>query len=295
MEAAHYQSVIETCFPGFQVQSISFLAEGWGSTAWEVNGTHVFRFPKCPDIYAGLLKEIDLLPGLASALPLPVPQFDHVWRGGPIHQGPFVGYRKIPGVPMTARHPAHGGSANPARQLGSFLTALHRFPAALAGSASLDVTGAAGWRRYYEELYETVRRRVVPLLEAKSWEPMCRAWEAFLRDETNFEFAPALIHRDLSGEHILYDEQRGKITGLIDWEDAAIGDPVFDFTGLLDYGDPFVAKVFEAYEGPAERPALGRARFYKAIVPCYEVLFGLDTGLAEHVTAGLAGMRAVWS
>ena len=294
MDAAHCKSVIEACFPLFQVQAIAFLAEGWDSRVWEVNGSHVFRFPKRSDIQAGLRKEIRLLPVLAPALPLAVPRFDYVWQRGPQYEGLFVGYRKIPGVPMAAQHLSYSGVERPAGQLGRFLTALHRFPTALAVAAGLDPDGLKAWRQYYEGLYQSVQQRVSPLLEAGCRQPMSEAWDAFLQDKSNFRFTPALIHRDLSSEHILFEAEPGEISGVIDWEDAAIGDPAFDFAGLLDYGDAFVAQVLEAYQGPAERKALKRVRFYKAIAPCYEVLFGLDAGLAEHVTAGLAGLQAIW-
>ena len=47
--------------------------------------------------------------------------------------------------------------------------------------------------------------------------------------------APVLIHGDLGAEHIFVDA--GRITGVIDWGDAAIGDPGLDHGRLLrDFG-----------------------------------------------------------
>jgi hypothetical protein len=123
-------------------------------------------------------------------------------------------------------------------------------------------------------------------------------WREFVGDPANFQFQPALIHRDLSGEHILveqrarcssdlFDPTQGRITGILDWEDAAIGDPAFDFTGLLDFGSEFVQGVLAAYDGPYDGCMLERARFYDAIGPCHEVLFGLECGLPQHIAAGL--------
>ena len=312
--AEHFRSVIQRCFPDFPVQSISYLAEGWSSTVWEVNGSHVFRFPKRPAIDSGLRKEIRLLPELAPALPLPIPQFDFVWQGGPEYEGVFVGYPKLPGVPLLPREwaalssPA-GGSPQMAevpRQLGEFLTRLHRFPIARATALGAPNGDGGNWRGEYRALLGTVRRLVSPLVGEPARGHLSRTWLEFVDDQANFQFEPALIHRDLSGEHILAeprarssndvsDPEGGRITGIIDWEDAAVGDPAFDLTGLLDYGPEFVHEVLAAYGGPRDGGMLDRARFYRDIAPCHEVLYGLECDLPQHIAAGLKNLQDTWS
>jgi hypothetical protein len=320
--AEHWYQVIRRCFPDFQMRSISYLSEGWSSTVWEVNGSHVFRFPKRPAIDSGLRKEIRLLPRLGPALPLPIPQFDFVWQGGPQYEGVFVGYPKLPGVELLPAHippnpaipaenagrssgnagrstgawdgvPAEEWTAQtawPPRQLGQFLTSLHRFPLSRAMPLGISGGDGASWREEYQALYETVQRRVLPLLHEPARDNLSIVWYEFADDPANFHFQPALIHCDLCAEHILFDPGQGRITGILDWEDAAIGDPAFDFTGLLDYGSEFVQGVWAAYRGPSDDGMLSRARFYRAIVPCHEVLFGLECGLPQHITAGLKGL-----
>ncbi len=330
MDAERCRSLIQTCFPSLSVRSIEFLAEGWSSSVWQINDEHVFRFPRRPEICPGLLKEIQLLPVLAPALPLSIPCFEYAWTGGPEYEGVFVGYRWIPGVPMTAEHWAFAGRATnhaasntitlptavappatrtevvtagrgscdrllPARQLGEFLTALHGFPLEQAAAAGIPEGSPAQWREEYRRFYQTVRQRVFPLLEAEKQRRIAAAWEGFVRDNANFCFQPALIHGDLSGEHILFDVGQGGITGVIDWEDAAIGDPAFDFTGLLgDYGPEVAQRVLAAYHGPADPGMLSRACFYAAIGPFHEVLFGLDAGLTQHVATGLEALGETW-
>lgn len=303
-DAEHWRRVILGCFPDLQVQSISYLAEGWGSSVWEVNGSHIFRFPKRPAINAGLRKEIRLLPGLAPALSLPIPQFDFVWQGGPEYEGVFVGYPKLPGVPLLPKgwallsRPKHGETAQIGRlprQLGEFLTSLHRFPIPRAIALGIPDANGASWREEYRALFGTVQRRVLPLLDGPVQDNLSRAWREFVDDPADFQFQPALIHRDLSGEHILFDPVRQLVTGIIDWEDAAIGDPAFDFTGLLDYGPEFMQEVLAGYRGQQDGGMLNRARFYYAIAPCYEMLYGLECDLAQYVAAGLKGLRDIWS
>jgi aminoglycoside 2''-phosphotransferase len=292
MDADYRRRVIQSCFPTFSVRTVVFLAEGYSSTVWEVNGEYVFRFPKRPEIAPGLLKEIRILPVLAGALPLRVPRFEYVWQGGAQYEGLFVGYAKIPGVPLAREHLASPCVERVSRQLGQFLTALHLFPRQRAGALGIPDSGAQGWRQHYDAFYQKVRHRIFPLLDVNEQRDLAATWEGFLENEANFRFKPVWVHADLTGEHILFDAQQGCITGILDWEDATVGDPALDFTGLLgDYGRDFTLHVLAAYHGPADAEILTRARFYDAIGPCYELLFGLDFGLATHITSALASLR----
>jgi aminoglycoside phosphotransferase (APT) family kinase protein len=47
------------------------------------------------------------------------------------------------------------------------------------------------------------------------------------------EYSPTLVHNDIKGEHILVDPQSGRITGILDWADAGIGNPAVDIAGLV--------------------------------------------------------------
>ncbi len=306
MDVQHTRRVIETCFPQFCISHVAFLAEGWGSVAWEINGTHVFRFAKRPAVLPGLLKEMRLLPLLGPSLPLEIPHFEYTWTGGCGYEGIFVGYRKIPGRSLTAELWAGAteqvlledgsGSSPLARQIGEFLSALHCFPLGRAVTAGIPDCRGLLWRTRYRDLYRTVREQVFPLLSPSEQSEIATGWQGFLEDDTNFRFAPALIHGDLAAEHILFDPRRGCITGVIDWEDALIGDPALDFTGLLaELGSGAVAQVLAAYDGPADSALVTRAGFYVTLAPFYEVLFGLETGLSEHVSGGLRSVRQAWS
>ncbi|UOY93334.1 aminoglycoside phosphotransferase family protein [Ectobacillus sp. JY-23] len=58
--------------------------------------------------------------------------------------------------------------------------------------------------------------------------------------------ASCLIHGDLSYTHILYQDT---ISGIIDFGDACIGDPAYEFYRLYeDYGEEFVRLVYLYYK-----------------------------------------------
>ncbi len=93
------RDVVEAQFPHLAGAIVTHLGEGCDSTAFEVNGTWVFRFPKRPDVETQLLTEMRVLPVLAERLPIPIPRF--CFHGQPTSAFPrhFGGYAKLPGVP----------------------------------------------------------------------------------------------------------------------------------------------------------------------------------------------------
>src|SRR4051812_35154669 len=121
---------IEAVFPEVRVERAEFLGEGWDSSAWEINGALVFRFPKRAEVAEWLLKEAALLPALAAALPVAVPRFAYVsQKGAPADPAlPFVGYPTLRGVFLDQMSDLLTPGSPLIPQLGKFLAALHAFP-----------------------------------------------------------------------------------------------------------------------------------------------------------------------
>ena len=76
--------------------------------------------------------------------------------------------------------------------------------------------------------------RVDPLPEVFEYLPTAAEWgglKARLRalTDTGFKGAPCLLHGDYWAQNLLWEQ--GRITGILDWEDAAIGDPLSDVAG----------------------------------------------------------------
>jgi aminoglycoside 2''-phosphotransferase len=282
-----YRELIETCFPDIVIETCQPHLNGWDSLVLEINNTLIFRFPRPnrPDVEAQLAREIALLPELVGVLPLPIPRFDYLgeWAGRR-----FVGYRKLSGVEMRSDTLVPAQAKQVAQQLAAFLSCLHRFPVQRAVQLGLEDVSPSDWRQRYERLYEQMREQVFPLLEPSVRAKAAALWEGFLTSETAVAFRPTLIHRDLNDDHILYDPARGAITGIIDWGDVSIGDPAMDFAyPLKTYGPEFVSALFAGYQGEWDATFQERMRFYIAIMPLQEVLYGLLEGDESHVRNGL--------
>ena len=69
---------IELEIRGLAVQSTHFLGEGWNSRAYLVNNELVFRFPKRPEHWEELEREVRFLAFAADLLTLAVPRYTHM-------------------------------------------------------------------------------------------------------------------------------------------------------------------------------------------------------------------------
>ena len=59
------------------------------------------------------------------------------------------------------------------------------------------------------------------------------------------------VHNDICPDHLIVDATTGRLTGLIDFTDALVGEVVLDFVGLIGIaGYPFIHQAAAAYELP---------------------------------------------
>jgi aminoglycoside phosphotransferase (APT) family kinase protein len=220
--------------------------------------------------------EIALLPELEARLPVAVPRFDLIARNGVV----CVGYRKIGGEPAKAHLDEQTG-----RDVGDFLSALHRFPVERARALGIPYFDPVAWRERFQDLCADFRRRVFPLLRPSEHK---RAEAVFAR-VAELDFAPVLVHADLGPDHVLCRD--GRVVGIIDWSDVRVGDAALDLAWCLNGTPSEVANaVADTYGVNAELRE--RSLFYHRLGPWYEVVYGLESGQKPFVTSGIEGVRA---
>jgi aminoglycoside 2''-phosphotransferase len=218
----------------------------------------VFRFPRTAEAASHAAGERRLLEALRDVLPLPTPRYDRVSI-----TGDFAGYPMIPGKALS--EPLFASLPREVQErileaLGGFLARLHRLPASLVTrpeSVTAPASGGAAYARQY------FRRRA----EFFSVLPL----DLLVRVDRFFEVLPevvdevpsALIHGDLSEDHILLAPDGERLGGVIDFTDAGVGDPAFDFTFPWAYGDwapAHVARPYGSHEATAK--LLARSRWW---------------------------------
>jgi len=249
---------------------------GWGSFTFLMTGDHIVRFARTLAVAAAHRREAAILPLLAPAVSFAVPEPDLFQDFG---DRTCIGYPAIPGRPMTI--------ADDWRGLAGVLRELHGFSVDAARGAFLGAGGEiVGWRDYYVRLWGDVADRVLPVLGEDLRVALAAGYRDFLGGD--WDFAPVLVHRDLAPEHVLVDELGG-VVGLIDFEDAAVGDPAIDFAGLLGFlGWDRVFVLLQDYGLPVN---WDRVICYWWLVPVHELLHGLDTRDDAIVADALAELR----
>ena len=281
LNAALVAGIVEAQFPQLVPARVTFLGEGYDSTAFDVNGAWVFRFPKRGDVERQLLIEMRILPDLAGRAPLPIPSF--VFHGQPSAGFPryFGGYRKLAGAPGIQVDPARVPFSVLAPMLGRFLSWLHAFPVSEAARRGVE-------RQPIEPLVEEIRAEALSdfeLLNTVAPDAPLDTWLAYLKSgvtEAQSPFTATLVHNDLAAEHILLDEAAQTVTGIIDWSDIAVSDPALDFAGMFHWGgQAFGEAVLSAYDGSIDDRLVSRARFMASCRGVGDVKFGLETDRRE--------------
>ncbi|MEV4969825.1 phosphotransferase family protein [Streptomyces scopuliridis] len=274
--------------PGYWIDSVVPLGEGEDNVAYEVNGELIVRFSKDPDPASRAVRvnnEARLLAAVAGFSPLPVPEPSFT-----VAEQGCLAYFKLPGLPLidlpVSQRSAHAGSI--ATTLGELLTALHRVPVGrMAELVDTDDQPKALWLRDAAETYAAIAETV----------PMAHrpAVEAFLdAPPPTGRYALAFSHNDLGIEHVLIDPAAWTVTGVIDWSDAAIVDPAYDF-GLLyrDLGPAALSLALHSYRTDVHdlQAISARAVFYARCGVLEDMAYGIQTGHEKYLDKSLAALE----
>lgn len=258
MSLAEYVGRIRAAFPGLAAGQARLVTAGWDHDIVVLGERLVFRFPKRPGYDARFRAEVKLLRHLGPRLPVSAPLYIYM-----ADDESFGGYELLPGVEMTAEVFARFDVAqreHVARQLGEFLSVVHAVPVETARSLGIDEEAGGRWMspRDAEETLPALKERVFPKLsrEETDWIEHQFARYAAL----SFDLDLALLHSDLQEEHILADPDRGAVTGVIDFGDAELSDPAFDFAGLWAYGEEFPERVLRYYACRTDADFLRRSK-----------------------------------
>ena len=139
------RELIEAQFPQLSPARVAALGEGWDNSVFSVDGEWVFRFPRRQIAVPLIERELRVLPALAGALPLPVPNPELIGTGGKRFPWTFAGHRMLPGRTADQAALTVEQRSAAAAPLGRFLHALHTLPLN-AGPDSFDRLDAE-WMR----------------------------------------------------------------------------------------------------------------------------------------------------
>ena len=283
-----YVQTIRRACPELAIESVDLNEQGQNSVVLVVDGEWIFRFPRYAHVLARLRVETAILQAIQGVVPLvvPAPVFLHLGDRQP--GGAFFGYRRIPGEPLwrdTFRAINDEATVDElASQLGSFLRGLHSVPPGAISARLARSDTRAEWIDIYARVVDQLFPHMRP--SARTW--AAGHFETCLDDEQAFAYEPVLKHGDMGPSNILFDRVARRITGILDFGNSGLGDPAYDFAGLLSgYGEEFVQRCARTY--PQVVAMLPRIRFYRGTFALLEALSGAENDDPAAFAAGMAG------
>jgi aminoglycoside phosphotransferase (APT) family kinase protein len=234
------------------VSSAVRLGQGEDNVAWLINDDLVVR--QANDRKA-IGREVAVLEVVRRHSPVRVPAVEFADEDAGV-----LAYRRLPGTPLLTRH------ADVGRELGTLLGAVHAIALGEVNVERDDVS-LTEWLDEARTTYAGVAS-VIP-------EASRAAVENFLAspppaEPTRWTFC----HNDLGAEHILVEHD--KVTGIIDWTDAAIADPMRDFALILrDLGPGSLEAAIESYGAIAESDR-ERLVFYARCKLLEDLAYGVE-------------------
>lgn len=246
----------------------------------------VLRVPRRPDVITRAKSEAAALAMLRRHVPFAVPD----WQ---IFSEELIAYPILPGLPGLTFDPAtyevtwHFDKDSPlfAESLGAAIAALHAVPRAAAIEAGMAPNTVAEVRQKLRNDLDRVNG--VFEIPAARWDD----WQAWLADDSYWPLETAVVHGDLYAGHVMV-EADGRVTGMIDWTEARLGDPAIDLTGhIKGFGVDSLPGLVEAYR------AAGGHVWPRFIDHCLKLhsaaaityaLFALTPGAESHREAAQA-------
>jgi aminoglycoside 2''-phosphotransferase len=256
-ELPTYEERIRQLAPEVTVSSTTVNRDGLLNDVVIVNGELIFRFPKHEYGFKHLKDEARILRLLQGYITLDIPS--------PLYEtDDCLAYRMIPGETLRRdllmRLPEADRQAV-ADQLAQFLKELHGLPVEEITDFEMPMADALMKYEGWVNAYESIREKVFPLLMPHVRDWVTEHFESHLAERSNFEYELKMVDTDLPPYHIMFDRQRRRVNGIIDFGCAGLGDPAIDFGVIIyNYGESFMDRLYGVY--PEAETYLKRARFY---------------------------------
>lgn len=277
------KQIIEVLLPDIHVSIIEYLGKGDFCTAFVVNREWVFRFAHNQEGSEKIEREILILPKLAKSVSLKIPEIQY-FTHDPKTSLSIVGYRMIPGIQLSnelLQQLHHEKQENVARRLAEFLDGLHSY-----STENMRQMGVPeyDYPAQFTEDIDKVCKLVYPIIEHEL-RYFCEQIIHEHLESGYLEYKSALLHDDLSQWHIFFDPSSNELTGIIDFSDMIIGDPIQDLMYLYDnYGINFV-KILLEYQCHADlNKTLQRVHSYHECHTLRRLLWAIENGHNTMIT-----------
>lgn len=284
-----YVAYLQSVYPELQIKLAHVNEIGQNNDVLIINDNIVFRFPKYEKGIQKLRVETKLLEKIRPFITIQIPDPSYQRLQDEVPGKVFAGYEMIQGEPFW-KNTFTGINDEKQLQklactLAGFLKELHEIP--LSTFEGIMQNDSADIYAETNSLYSQLKDYVYPYMREEAKKEVSLSFETYLNEESHFNFTSSLVHGDFGMTNILYSATKKDISGVIDFGGASIGDPAYDFAGILaSYGEEFL-QLFEAYY-PNLEAIKKRMYFYKSTFALQEALFGVLNNDKKAFEAGIA-------
>lgn len=255
---------VKALLPGFDLSGATYRGEGLVNQVLIGDGrvVRISRHAWGPD---DLDQEGRVLEIIRDRLAVDVPRWTR--EAADVISYPFLEGEPLGGF-LVERWPEEDRRVV-AGQIADVLVAIHGIT-----DSSLGPSVTNRDRSVFVALLEELRVELVPFLQYWQVEYVEHLFAPVVDGTLSFEHTPVLVNGDLSVYHLICDRDARRLSSIIDWGTAGLGDPAVDFACLIDEYDPaFVSMVCDAYGDVT--PFWDRAVFWSRTLPLQWALIGL--------------------
>jgi aminoglycoside 2''-phosphotransferase len=245
-------AIVEAVFPTLATGRIRVDRAGGDHVLLIVDERYAFRFPRRG--WRDLTLEIEVLKRLRQRSVPSTPSYDYI---DPDRR--FAGYPFIAGVSLT---PARFAALTPVCRLRMIDEAV-QFLSELHGIRPDTIATDDLWPRAWtaEQFADRGTMERLPDIARRMPALYDRLRDFYARYRRDHAKTLVVVHGDLVGDHILVDEGSGRLTGIIDFSDVALGDPAQDFLGFWALGAEAARRAVDLYKPAApDAGLLARSR-----------------------------------
>jgi aminoglycoside 2''-phosphotransferase len=287
-----YLKFISGEYPDLKINKFQVNDKGWDNDIVIINESLVFRFPKSENVISKVEAEGKLLHLLKKKHPLlQVPDYQYLYKNQMLKcvRYDYLEGRMLGDISMDFIK----NNQENARLLADFLTKLHSIDPAEGDTMNLKTLHTF---EYWESLHSSVREEIFPYLKDREKDLINSIFRDFLNALPGYSIKKSIIHGDLTASNIIYSEKKGCISAVIDFTDAQLGDPAFDFAGIYwAYGEDFTKEVLSWYQTNESGDALfKRVQSFYGLQPIFhELLHDVRNGKKPDWKTGLGKLRAL--
>jgi len=233
------RSVLEKDFPELEIRNIILFENGWDNVVADVNGEHIFRFPKNKEVKIEL--EIKVLDYLKNKISTQIPEVTYYGKSYD-----YYGYPKIQGVGLSDEiyNSMSEREKNAlAYDLSTFLYELHSV-------ISIDVAREFGTNEkmigwYFDNANELKDKFIFDPEVSVFVSRVVDDFERLFKESTDLVF----LHNDLHDNNMAINYESKKLIGVFDFSDISIGDRNFDFTPMCRFcTTDLTRRIIDKYE-----------------------------------------------